>query len=563
MDVRRVWALVGWAAGAVLIALLVFAITNPFAILDYQSFLKNIGEQGRMVRGEVDWPFTRQYRGTIPYLYQVEQHIRWAMGWPLGIAAFAGLAWAVWRAVRGKAGAGEYIVLAWVVPYFLINGAFMVKFMRYMVILTPFLGTLSAALLMTLTEHLAGRRWGWLGPALTAMAIAWTAVYALAFFTIYTRPHTWIQASRWIYKNVPDGSVIAVEHWDDELPKPLREAGMNSSAHGYQHITLPLYEEDTPAKYEIIKSALQQADYIILASNRLYGSIPRLPKRYPMTIAYYDLLFRGELGFELVQAFSSYPRLGPLVWVDDHADESFTVYDHPKPLIFKKVQALSDEEIEEKLGGKWAGAVPGWVGDKRPSAGAQMKARKPLLLDRPVGELPVVDDFRWNALASRHAGTAAFVWWTALLLLGLITAPLAFVVFDRLPDRGWAFSKPLALLCIGYANWLGASLRITQNRTPAIALFALGMAGLSAYIVWRRREAVLAHLRRQWRLLLVIEVLFASSYATFVLIRLFNPDLWQPWSGGEKPMEFAFLNAVLKSAWFPPYDPYFAHGYIN
>ena len=562
MDARRIWMLVGGAAGAVLIALLVFAITNPFAILDYQNFLKNIGEQGRMVRGAVDWPFTRQYRGTIPYLYQIEQQVRWAMGWPLGIAAFAGLAWAVWRAVRGRAAAGEYIMLAWVVPYFLINGAFMVKFMRYMVILTPFLGLLGAALLTTLAERLAGTRWRRLGPALIAVALAWTAAYALAFFTIYTRPHTWIQASRWIYENVPDGSVIAVEHWDDELPKPLREPGMNSGAHGYQHITLPLYEEDTPAKYEIIKTALQQADYIILASNRLYGSIPRLPKRYPMTIAYYDLLFRGELGFELVKTFTSYPRLGPLVWVDDHADESFTVYDHPKPLIFKKVRTLSDEEIWEKLGGKWEGAIPGWVGDKGP-AGGRPTARKSLLLDRPVGELPVVDDFRWNALASRHAGIAVLVWWAAVVLLGLIAAPLAFVVFDRLPDRGWAFSKPLALLCIGYANWLGASLRLTQNRTPIIALFALGLAGLSASIAWRRREAFLAHLRRQWRLLLTIEGLFAFSYGAFVLVRLLNPDLWQPWTGGEKPMEFAFLNAVLKSAWFPPYDPYFAHGYIN
>ena len=49
----------------------------------------------------------------------------------------------------------------------------------------------------------------------------------------------------------------------------------------------------------------------------------------------------------------------------------------------------------------------------------------------------------------------------------------------------------------------------------------------------------------------------------FVGIRLLNPDLWQPWNGGEKFMEFAFLNATLRSPHFPPYDPYFAGGILN
>ena len=81
-------------------------------------------------------------------------------------------------------------------------------------------------------------------------------------------------------------------------------------------------------------------------------------------------------------------------------------------------------------------------------------------------------------------------------------------------------------------------------------------------IVWQR-QTLKAFLLQHWRLLLIEEAIFTLAFLLFVYIRSLNPDLWNVYFGGEKPMELAFLNAVLRSPYMPPYDPWFAGGYIN
>lgn len=596
---------------AIGIAGVVFFLVSPFVLLDWENFYKAvIDEQGAMVRGIADFPFTRQYRGTTPYLYFIEQQVRWGMGWFLGLVGWTAFGWAIVKTVLGRAKVGEWLILSWLVPYFLITGSFLAKFNRYMVPVVPFLTVLGAGMLWALALWLARRRLGkteaLVAVAETTMAVAetalgpavahrktvvtgriepaagperrlfWvlglivlipTALWALAFVNgVYNREHTFITASKWMYENIPDGSVWITEHWEEGMPLILPIPRGNPAEHGWRNVVMPMYEEDTQAKFEILKQNMREGDYYVLATKRLYGALPRLPQRYPMSIRFYELLFSGQLGYELAAEFTAYPQLFGIEIPDQDADESFWVYDHPRVLIYKKVRDLSDAEWEALLGGTWETAIPGYTGQRPADRGrpvVEEGRRGPdLLLDQPVNTLPSVGQVAWNPL--RRSSLAGLgLWWLVLAGIHVLTLPLAFVVFGRLRDRGYGFSRALGLLLLAWVAWMLPSLHLLKNNLVPV-LFALLVLAATAVGLWRRHGAEMrAFWQAERRLWLWSEGVFNVAFLLFVFIRLLNPDLWQPWQGGEKFMEFAFLNAVIRTPYFPPYDPYFAHGHLN
>jgi YYY domain-containing protein len=624
----------GLAFLALAIAFIIFAFTSPFVLLDFENFkLAVIEEQGNMVSGLADFPFTRQYRNTWAYGYFIDQQLRWGMGWPLGLLALAGTLWVIIKAVRGKAQVGEWLILWWIILYFGPTGLFLAKFMRYMIPVVPLFTLFGAGLVIALW-HWRGFEWANRRKAnkkpegvipsnrvgedvaesvddipstpdaspqpsnlptfqpsnpysplqkLTALILAVivllsSAFWALAFVNgVYGGEHTWVTFARWTYANVPDGACIAREHWDEGIPASIDEPGGNATTHGYLQPELPMYEEDTQEKYENLRSTLMNCDYIALASNRLWRTIPGLPERYPMSTRYYQALFSGELGFEPVYSVETPPRLGPFVIDDQSADESFTVYDHPKPIMFKKARQLSDAEWDTILGNTWQSAIPGYVGaptllmrlrgagstPHAPLLDSTRNESKSLMLAVPLDQLPVVNDFRWNTLANNSTLAAVLFWWLALSLIGLLALPLTLMLCHNLPDRGYALSKSLGLLLVSYFVWLNSSLGGLDNTavTAVIALVFLG--GFSGWIISARQQQLRRFWQEQRGLILISEVVFGLVYLFFIYLRLLNPDLWQPWLGGEKMLEIGFLNAVVKSATMPPYDPFFAGGTLN
>lgn len=379
--ILRDWLDQIWRARATLariaaIAFAVFILTQPYALLDPIRFFGQIGTEMFVARGWLDFPYARQYANTLPYVYQVWQSTIWGMGAPLGIVAWIGsvlFVWQWWRQ-RGLALSGverwrDGFILSWALIYFFAIGGQSAKYLRYILPLLPFLYLMTAVVLSRLISHIS-RLAQYTIQITLSVAVVSTFVYALAFTSIYAREHPWLQISRWIYENLPADSTVMVEHWDDLLPVPMRVADHARMPTEYHITTLPMYDADDAAKLDTLVNALSANDYIILASPRLYATIPRLPARYPISARYYRALFDGQLGFDLVMHTLNTPALDGIVIFDDpfdyarlanpvrsdalvwnwgYADESFIVYDHPMPLVFKKARARSPDELRALL----------------------------------------------------------------------------------------------------------------------------------------------------------------------------------------------------------------------
>jgi len=154
---------------------------------------------------------------------------------------------------------------------------------------------------------------------------------------------------------------------------------------------------------------------------------------------------------------------------------------------------------------------------------------------------------------------AVLSWWLIMEVIGLLTLPIALRLFRHLPERGYAFARPLGLLLTGYALWMGSSLGFLGNSRTAI-LFILVLLGLVSGAIWRREsEDMLAFLRQNQRLIIATELVFALAFFGWALVRAYNPEI----SATEKPMEIAFLNAILRSERFPPPDPWLSGSAIS
>lgn len=167
----------------------------------------------------------------------------------------------------------------------------------------------------------------------------------------------------------------------------------------------------------------------------------------------------------------------------------------------------------------------------------------------------------------------ALRWYLVIQLFGLAALPLTLRLFHRTPGRGYAFARPMGLMVGGYLLWILSVFGWMPNTPGGVVavLLLMTLAGAALWLFARNSSGDPAPSQPapcSLRHAIVIELLFALSFAFWCLVRAHMPRIET--AGGEKWMEIAFLNAVLRTPRFPPHDPwlsgfaisYYYFGYV-
>ncbi len=549
------------------IAIAVYLFWTPYSILAFPEFLYWNLRELDIVRNAGSVPYTVQYMGTPKLLYELQQTVSWGLGYPLGILAWGGLLATVVINLR-RPRWGQVLILLWAIPLLIIVTRAEVKFLRYTFPLMPVMIMMGAGTALMGIDWLKRHKPAMLKAAQIALGtiVAATVFYGLAFQNVYSNPHTAVQASRWINANIPEDTFILTDnHWDEGVPNLGR----------YRLEQIPIFNGDTTSKIDSMASNLSEADYLLFYSNRTYGAVARAPERYPYSSNYYALLFSGALGYQLEESFSAYPSLLGVSLVDDpfrragvpmpsgldrgqsslvsinlgYADNDHITYDHPLVMLFKNTGRLDSDVLASMI------------------LNVEPQPERPLQLLLTPDELAAQrSGGAWSEIFSPSGLSnrlPVLVWLALVQLASLAFLPVGFLLFRGLRDRGYLLSKTMAVLLLAYLPWLLAALNILDFTRLSIYLGLAVMAIAGAYIAVTRRDDILAFLKARWRVLALEEALFLVAFLVFLGLRWANPDLWHPFRGGEKPMDFAYLNAVIRSSSIPPYDPWFAGGYLN
>lgn len=150
------------------------------------------------------------------------------------------------------------------------------------------------------------------------------------------------------------------------------------------------------------------------------------------------------------------------------------------------------------------------------------------------------------------------VWWIVSILFGIAFYPLGAVLFRKFDDKGWIFSKILGIGVGGYLVFLWGSAGILPFKS-GFCMIVTFLAALLCWGLFLKLGSEELKARPKLSLLLKEEGLFLVIFLFWTWCSGFRPEAF----GTEKPMDYGFMAAMMRSDVIPAKDIWYSQGDLN
>lgn len=151
-------------------------------------------------------------------------------------------------------------------------------------------------------------------------------------------------------------------------------------------------------------------------------------------------------------------------------------------------------------------------------------------------------------------------WWLMALLMGMIAMPISGQLFRSFEDKGWLFSKVLAIAVTGFLTWFFVAGKVLKfTNTSCIGVSVICGVGCIILLYRQTQKGIECYPAGKMKLIIREELLFLLVFLLWTYLVGFRPQAY----GTEKFMDYGFMQAMMRSDVLPAKDIWYSQGTIN
>ena len=332
----RLWC-AGGAAAATLLLLQPYLLVQPELMMRAESS-NDFGFSALVAAGEILRPWSLFDISTPPFIHYISSLIPLATGWPMAALLVPAIIHGLWRRSLSST-----VCVTWLLLYFATIGGQHTKHVRYLLPMLPAASLLAADLCVAFYTRSRSTGARVFACCATVGLVGYTALYGAAFATIYSAEDSRIAVARWVEEKVPAGTAIGLERGGFSVRSTISsaryrheliETGFHFGTRGYLSCR---------AATRVLEERLQRMEVLVIAQENRSWQFQAARDLYPALSSFYEDLALGTLGFEPVLRLKQEPSLFGFGFGKPRSDPSFTGYDHPTVLVFRKASTFPEQ----------------------------------------------------------------------------------------------------------------------------------------------------------------------------------------------------------------------------